>query len=693
MKKNLQLQKKLREILLSQDDQKLEFFEDAKVWEDLSMEEREQLALLFIKRGEKQLNNKEAEGINSLNLVEQLAPHSHHIFYQKGKVLSSQQMNVPCLNAACSAFKHALSLRTDDFDAIHRWGMTLTYLGKIQGENAYLYEAAQKFEDAHRLITDNDVLSKGEFFWNWAQCWYYQGKLSGEADDFRHSLTHYREAEKCGIDSPEFWNDFGESMTEFAFLLGRKEYLFDSIKYFLKAVNLSSKFYPSMLNLACALGYAFEIDGDHEYFKLSHEAFEKAAELENHDVILWLKWGHLHLANAKIFRELDRLQTCFEKFALADACDGDNPFVLMRWAEAQVLFGGQQERVDMLRSAEQKITRSLKHIPDNPESWYIYGICLNELGRYFQDDEFYYQAIEKFRYGLSLNQADPVLWYGLALAHFAIGELNDDVHMVEKSSQYCAKVFELEGHSLPHFWNDWGVALMKLAEMKNDKISLEKAIEKFELAIGASQPHEGEEDSADPECLYNYGCALDFMGDFTEDAHYYEHAVAMLERALEIDPAYNNARYNLALALSHLGEANADVEILQKSIEHFQILLTSDPEDEMGWNDWGLALLHLALLLHDPIHVHQGHALFEQAEEKLLHAVALGCTQSFYNLACLHSLRSNYSTAIHFMERSVQAECFPSIDDILHDEWLEGLRNTSIFRHFLNQISSKEQET
>lgn len=689
MKKDLSLQKKINEIILSQDIQNLEIFEDSTFWEKISKEEREKLSFLFIKRGEIQLQNGQGKGIDSLSLAERLAPFSHEIFYKKGLVLSNQSENVPCLNLACQAFMAAVSLSPNFFEGYHEWGNALVKLGKIHGESNFFHEASEKFQEAHRHFPLIAAGAHEDFYWNWGQCCHLQGKLSGEADDFNRALEQFENAMKAGVQSAEFWNDYGEAVSEFAFLLGRKESLFDAINFFQNSIKSSPDYFPAHLNLACVLEYIFEIYGDEKYYLTAHEAFEKASLLETRNLNLWLKWGQLHLAYAKIYRDIDRLQTCFEKFSLADACESDNAHVLMRWAEAQLLYGSHQERVDLLRAAERKIVLSLEILPENSESWYIYGTCLNELGRYFQDDQFYFQAIEKFHYGLSINQTDALLWYGLALAHFAIGEYSDDFQMIEKSSQYCAKVLELGGHTLPHFWNDWGVALMKLAEMTNDKAALEAAIEKFEEAIAAQAENDSE---IDPECLYNYGCALDFLGDFTEDSRYYEQAVQVLAKALITDPHYTNARYNLALSLSHLGEANADVEILQKSLEHFQILLTQDQEDEMGWNDWGLALLHLALLVQDAVQPQKSLAYFEQSEQKLVHAAALGCTQSFYNLACLYSLMNNYPTAIHYLERAVQSESLPAIDDVLHDEWLEGLRATSLFRHFLAQISNKYEK-
>ena len=247
------------------------------------------------------------------------------------------------------------------------------------------------------------------------------------------------------------------------------------------------------------------------------------------------------------------------------------------------------------------------------------------------------------------------------------------------------------GQLYPQILNDWGYALLKLAELTSNKNYVETALDKFEQAITRQSKEYGNA-AIDPEWFYNYGCALDFLGDFNEDVTYYEKAVYVLSKTIQLDPTYTDARYNLALALSHLGEATADIEALNRANDHFQILLSQDNEDEMGWNDWGLTLLTLAHLLDDKALPHQSQKLYEQAENKLHHAAALGNIHSFYNLTCLYSLTENYTAAIYSLERAELAGALPSLDDLMHDEWLEGLRQTEGFRHLISQIFSKHEK-
>jgi tetratricopeptide (TPR) repeat protein len=689
MKKNISLTLKIQEILAGKHFAQLIQFENPDSWALLTEDDKQTLALSFILEGEVLLNKGDSQALQRFDLAMQLAPQNIQVLFRLAIAYGSQFKSLPCLKAVCKLLYQVTNLDPTFFGAWDVWANTLVQKGIAYNDSTFFHEAHQKFLEGQKVLPTENPQTVAEFYWRWGLCWHYQGKFSGEAIDFRSALDHYRHAADQGLQTPPFWNDFGNSLVEIGSLIGKKELYFEAIELYQRAVKLSENFFEGWFNLGCTFQKLFETEGAIEYFTFANESFENAAKIDTDNAFLWLKWGHLEAVMGKITRDLDLLAQADLKYEKADFFDSNNSFILSRWGEVQMLLGAHKENLQLLHEAIEKISKSLEMNPDNSESWYLYGCCLNEFGRYFTDENYYIKAIEKFQHGLSRNKNDPLLWYGLALAHFAIGELNDDIIMIEKAIRFCTKVIECGGQSFPQFWNDWGVALMKLSELNNDKASVESALAKFEQAI-ARQSDGDDWSHVDTEWLYNYGCALDFMGDFNEDTNYYEKAVQVLGKVVEAEPTYTHARYNLALALSHLGEATSDIECFNKASEHFQELLANDTEDEMGWNDWGLTLLNLAQLIHDPIHPEHSRKIYDQAESKFLHSIALGCVQSYYNLACLYSLIGNYPAALDYIERAENSNALPPLDDMLHDEWLDGLRNTTAFRNFLSHISNKD---
>lgn len=677
------IEKQLNEILQTGDFARLQVFRDEGVWDSMSQNERDLLSMLFVIQGESQLKQGDSKVFDNFNIASKISPSNPIIFFRQAMIFALNSSNMHCLNAACSALEKAVTIDPDMFASWSAWGCVLIQIGVTQGDISYFHDAIKKFEEAEARSDKAEPHQRSELYWQWGNCWVSLGKISGEAHDFHLALGKYRRAAELGLQHPDFWKQYGDALAEMAILMGKTELFMEAGELFRNAIKLAPDSFHGWLGLACCYQRLFEYYREGVYFDLSNEAFVKSSEIDSECVDLWLNWGILLSEGAKFRNDQELFQISYEKFSRANTCEENNPIVFSRWGEAQMHHGAVAERIDLMRAAEAKIIKSLEIQSDNADTWYIYGSCLTEIGRYFADPEFYRQAIEKFEYGLTLNQAHIWIWNGLALANYALGELLEEVAIIEKAVRHCAKVVEYGGQPHQQFWNDWGVSLMKLAEMTDDKNHLLAAIEKFEKAIGKI---EDEKSHCDIEWLYNYGCAFDLLGSFTGDIEAYERAVHILSTVVQQDSTYQDARYNLALSLSHLGEWTDDVELLMQSLEHFQVLLNEDNEMECGWHDWGLTLIHLGELVSDPSHPEKSQQYFIQAEDKLLHAVSLGSTSAFYSLACLHSLTGNHMAAMNFIERADQAHSLPSIDEIMHDEWLEALRHTPNFRNFITLL-------
>src|SRR5262249_32274051 len=142
---------------------------------------------------------------------------------------------------------------------------------------------------------------------------------------------------------------------------------------------------------------------------------------------LWLKWAQLNVAGSKIHRNVELLRESLKKFEKADACESKQPSVLCYWGHALMHHGVLTENIEQIREAQQKVMKSLAIDSKSADAWYYYGSCLVEFGRYFGEEEYFLNAIEKFQNGLLLHKNEPLLLYGMALCHYAIGDMNSDV--------------------------------------------------------------------------------------------------------------------------------------------------------------------------------------------------------------------------------------------------------------------------
>ena len=684
---NSSLQKTLQEIYSSQAFEALDQFQHSDTWDVMSYDEKEMLALLFIMRGETLLKTNQDESQRIFELACRIAPENPKVLCREALAYLSEPNDEQLILSACKAVEKAVALHPHFFDGWFVLGNALMTLGVCSQDSAHFYEADLKFQEARKYRLEQSQ-NERLFSWRWGLCWHFIAKQSGEAGDFRVAIEKYQQASKEGLAGTIFWNDYGNALIDLACLINRQEILLEAVDFYLKAIKETPDFFEGWFNLACSYQHLCEKWGQENFFQPAHMSFEKASLLNPEDATMWFRWAQLMTNRGKIQKDVDFIHNSFDKFEKAHIFYSDHPLILRDWAEAQMLVGSQFGNLELLHQAEKKILKSLELKPDHPKSWYIYGSCLNELGRYFSDEDYYCSAIEKFQYGISLSKEEPYLWYGLALAHFALGELLQDFEMLEKASRYCSRAIEFDGEMFPQFWNDWGVTLLKMGELSTQKDHVEAAIEKFEQAINRHQEAH-QLATLDPQWLYNYGAALDYLGDFNDDEQYYEQAIQVFSQVLTLDSQFKPARYHLALALSHLGEMTAELECFYKACEIFQAIIGQDPEDDLTWNDWGVTLLHIAQLIQEPAQPELVHKCFQQAEQKLLQAALLGNVQAFYNLACLYSLNGNVEMSLRYLEKAAASEALPAFEDLMHDEWLDELRSTAEFRSFINELTIK----
>lgn len=667
-------------------------YHDPSVWGSFSIEDQELLAQLFVLQGEHQLSRGEP-ATTSFQAATLIAPQNANIYLKQGLAFLGRTTDIDCLRQACTCFQEAAGLQYDLFSIWFHWGIALVRIGVHFADSAFLREADEKFLKATRLVHKSQ--EKGVLLWRWALCWFAMGKLSGEACDFRIAVDKMQEAEALGLREPTFWNDYGYILQELGLLVHRTEILQQAAVYFQNAIQAKPDHAEAWLGLAVLMQRLYAVKGDRSCFIESDRAFRQLTTISTHSLDLWLGWGQLYLGYGKLHRDLEMLRLALERYEKAGSFGGDHLVVQCGWAEVQILVGGMTERIELIREGLRKIERCMEIAPEHIRIRYLHASGLLELGRYFGDESYHERAIEKLKQGLTLQHADPLLWYGLAQAHFALGDLRGDSELLERAVHCCSQVVELGGMGVPQFFNDWGVALMRLSELTNSKRLIEEAIEKFEQAV-AMQFKSAEADgrgreSLDPEWLYNYGCALTFLGDYSDDPQCYEKAIQVLSQVIILDANFSHARYNLALAFSHLGELVNDVDCLYKSLELFQSVVEQDPEDEIAWTDWGIALINLAQLVRDPSRSEYAAGLLEQSEAKLLQAAALGSTTVYYHLACVYSLMNHHATAIFYLERADASGGLPSLDEVTQDEWLEGLRHTDQFRQLLHQLANKNR--
>lgn len=683
------VQKHLKETLSDHQFSRLQSYKDPKTWRAMSSDERELLGTLFALHGEEQLSRKSCQvaAFHSFDLATKAAPKNPEVFYKKGLAYSMQHTDGRRLASACRAFAKATALNPNYYDAWYAWGRTLYLMGERRSDVERFHQATEKFKQAENCTYGASSKEQGKFYWLWGHCWRCIGDVHGEACDYQEANQKFRVAAELGFDELYFWNDYGHVLSHLIALLGRDELFHEVVHIYKQATLADPENFEGWFNLACSSTCLYEMEGGRDQFEIANEAFEQAKRCHPDDANVCLYWGQLMLTAGKVDRDITKLEESVLLLSLAEELGHpQQSLILCRWGEALMNCGSYLENYSLLLESKEKLEQSIKLTSDVPEVWYFYGRCISEIGRYFNDLNYFMEAIEKYEMGKSLAPNFPPFFYGLALAYSEGAELTLDVTMLVESLKNFDLLQESSPFLPPQFWLDWAAVLLKHGEITRSKESIAHAIEHLEKAIVMESENRPDDNPLLIDILYHYGSALDNFGDFHDDPVYYERAIKVLAKVLEMDPKHINARYHLAIALTHLGELVSDIDCFQAANEQFEMILKVDPEDAMAWNDWGVSLIHWALFIKDPVHEQFSNTLLAHAETKFCQAMGLGYFHAFYNSACYHALTGNVPGVIHFLERAERSLSLPPVEEIMQDEWLASVRHTVEFRQFISRL-------
>ncbi len=618
--------------------------------------------------GELALLKGNARGVDLLEEALKLDPHNPALHYRQGLALleyAAEEKQERYLHLACKRFKRATELKSDYSEAWQAWGSALESLeDPIQAKEKYSH-----------------ATPSAELYWDIGRVAYLVGKESGEVSDIKEALDSLEKAGNQQSDLPgEYWIDIGKAYLLMSEKVRDPRLITKSIHAFKQAVSLMLGSSDGWKHLARAIERLYSHTHEEDHFTQASECFAAALHLHPFDGDLWLHWAQFLLVSGRKSRDEKKLGLGIEKCKQALIYLPKNPRVIATWAQLLALIGEITERVDFLYEAENKMNAALDLDEDDPFLCYAFGMCYISFAHYFQDPDYFFQAIEKLQWSLSLDRTLHASWHAMAKCYSASAEIHEDMQYLQTAIRFYAKAEAL----LPctTYLVDYAIALTQLGEMKNEPTLFEEAIRRFEWALSQQKNAL----YAHPEWFFYYAVALDLYANYQDEEGYYLKAIEILSHVIMVEPDFPLLHQRLGLVLSHLAELRESPEGFYRALHHFRLALKSDPENDYVLLDWGVCLLNLSDYLYD---TEEKEMVLREAQNKLNAAARLGNEQSYYHLACFHSLFQQYERALYFLDKAGRAQTLPLIEEILDDEWLEGLRMTAPFQEFLTQLEKR----
>jgi tetratricopeptide (TPR) repeat protein len=605
------------------------------------------------------------------------------LFYENGKNILEKCVSADDFIAASSSLERALEL-DPEFD--QGWALKAQALFKLSLLTAQEDDFLRSIEAYCHL--DNLCKQKLkklslEVLWEWGLAYSHLARHSGEPGDFKKCIDKFNEAHALGLDAPEFLADFASALGELGLLSGNIHWLNEAVVKFEDSLAKKSLKGDDWVKLGCIYKLLYFSTQDFLYFEKADHSFFEASRLEPEWYRLWLNWGELLGMEGKAVRDSGLLLQALEKIEKAAALMPEELTVKLATVDILIHLGAFEEKLECLRESESILSELIISYPESIEAIFLLAHCFINYGKYFGESSYFHKAADILRKGVKLEPHKAALWNSLGMSYFFAGEIHRDPAELEKAVHFCGKAVEKEGKS-PVLWNDWGVALLKLGEMTQDGKIVALAVEKFEMAL--KHFHQNFQGNPDPDWLYNYGCALDYLGDFEGHIPSYEKAVAVLSHLHEIYPEARHVKYNLGLALYHFGDATGDEEALKKALEYQEAVRLLEPEDEAILQDIGLTALALADVYQEAF---QSAAFLEYASKAVQYLFAAsqaGAEEAHYWLSNAYSLLENESEAFKQLEIALKKKALPPVEEIEENNWLEYLHDFPKFQEFLEEL-------
>lgn len=633
------------------------------------------------KQGEIKLLDGDIKGLKFFDHAIELDPKNASLLCRQAEALyafGATSKIKKYLLLANKKFKSALQIYPESFAAWSGWGNSLSLLGKTFGQHHYFIDAKEKLQKATEFAKGQADEKVAEVYWSLGQVLSNTFDHSGEVSDLTKALEIYAKASSLNEQMPiRFWNDFGK----IALKLGMQ---INDVNLYVKAINCqknaiakSISNFDSWYLLGETLTEYYQITQDEDHFSQANECFINAAKLHPENNLIWISWAKLLMFSGKKLKDAKRLFAAIEKCHKAYSCNRKNENTITLWAEALALVGSISDRLDLISEAENKIAEAIDAFGQTPEVCYAHGMTLCAYGTYYNDADYYYQAVEKFQEGLSINRINHKLWYHLGRTYRIIAEMEMDSALLQRAGKFFARAINLQPIST--YYYEYALSLSRYAEYHPEKETIENALIGFEQAFSLQK----NAIYLHPEWLYQYAITLDLMGDVQDDEKYYIKSIEILKRVLMLDPEFEEIHYRIALAYTHLGELSEEVEMYTRAITHYKIAFNSNEENEQLILDWSLALMHISQVAP---YEEDRQQYLKEAEFKLIQSAKLGNTEVYYHLSCLYSIMKHFEKAMYFLEKAEQFGSLPPLEEVLEDVWLDNLRQTEVFKAFISHL-------
>jgi tetratricopeptide (TPR) repeat protein len=209
------------------------------------------------------------------------------------------------------------------------------------------------------------------------------------------------------------------------------------------------------------------------------------------------------------------------------------------------------------------------------------------------------------------------------------------------------------------------------AAKKTNSISeYEKSAQHFEAALKFKPDMH--------QALYNWGIALSKLAQLKQEPALFEASIAKYEATLTLKPNYQDALINWGNALLHLAQLKQEPALFEASCSKYDAAFKMKPDDHEALNNWGNALIKAWRLTKDTRYLERATEVLTQAEKLNLN--------DCYNGACLAAIKNDDEGCKKHLFRAKAAKTLPSLKHLEEDDDLANMRDKVWFTELLEGL-------
>ena len=303
------------------------------------------------------------------------------------------------------------------------------------------------------------------------------------------------------------------------------------------------------------------------------------------------------------------------------------------------------------------------------------------LGLKHHQAEEYLEAAEEYKTASELKPEYSEAYNNWGVALMELAEIKSGNEAEELYKEACKKydkaiTYKQDYHEA---YNNWANSLSELAKTKSGSEAEElykEAFEKYNLATTYKQD--------DHQVYYNWGVALIKLATIksgNEAEELYEEAFEKYKLATTYKQDDHQVYYTWGLALVELAKTKSGSEakeLYEEAFEKYKLATTYKQDDHNTYDAWGLALVELAKTKSGS----EAKELLNEAIKKFQQAVEHGGKS--YNLACLYAIRNQKAEALKYLNFAL-ARNEITVEFVEQDEDWKELRNDPDFQDLLSR--------